>query len=752
MVIILLIIAIVYFMANRKDKNNIASDSLQQEREITILRRRLNSMERRIDMLEQKLGDANVIVEREEESVGVSPEDCMQVVEEKPIVEDIVDESPMVNHESPIVESDPSNIADNPTPVFDEENSIRETPITETQQVETPISESQKSSFSEMNIGKTLMSVLASILIFISFVRFGGIIQQNLTDTAKVCIMYGISLLAAGIGLWKMRDEGKYKILYTALAACGLGSVYITSLVSYFVFNQLSDIGLVSVIGVWIAVLVYLSRKRNLVFTIICNIGILIATCLTVMQWPESLLGFGLFMVSITALYVVSRTKELSYDWWLFVQIPIVCLAMMLESMSTISLICYAISVTIVIVWQLYHYKIDSKNAIAFLVNTIFTYITLGVCTAALCENWADDTLKNYWNYRPEPNYVFALLIIAGCIYYYRRFKETKVYYVFLVPFVISALLLPHLYYGKIYQTSIGYILPAVALLALGAWKKDWLFRGFGYAYLMGYLVGSASSVPLVAKVGVFAVVMVLMVLWTIRHYSEIEKFVLTFMAIAALFVCQQNQLFDTVSAFVMVGFISLFANTRCYHTNLLTKKTEETSTAVGYLINLVVLICGITLLPKGDAANFILMGNEIMYTEYIRLSVLIMMVVALTLINNKKLIEEPQIGESAACIYIGIKICIVVLAVLLKFQALQFVISIVGIAIAIIFIIIGFRFSLKAFRLYGLALTMICVLKLALFDIEYSTSIMKPVGFFVAGALCYSISWLYSRLEKKNM
>ncbi|MCQ2527447.1 MAG: DUF2339 domain-containing protein, partial [Lachnospiraceae bacterium] len=92
----------------------------------------------------------------------------------------------------------------------------------------------------------------------------------------------------------------------------------------------------------------------------------------------------------------------------------------------------------------------------------------------------------------------------------------------------------------------------------------------------------------------------------------------------------------------------------------------------------------------------------------------------------------------------------IVLFAILHSLHAVNFVISIAGIVLAVLFIIIGFKFLLKGCRLYGLVVSLLCVIKLAMFDIQYDSSIMRPVGLLVSGLLCFGISWIYSRLERK--
>ena len=44
----------------------------------------------------------------------------------------------------------------------------------------------------------------------------------------------------------------------------------------------------------------------------------------------------------------------------------------------------------------------------------------------------------------------------------------------------------------------------------------------------------------------------------------------------------------------------------------------------------------------------------------------------------------------------------------------------------------------------------MIAVIKLVLLDISYENNLYRPLGFFIAGVLCFGISFIYSKLEKQ--
>jgi uncharacterized membrane protein len=85
------------------------------------------------------------------------------------------------------------------------------------------------------------------------------------------------------------------------------------------------------------------------------------------------------------------------------------------------------------------------------------------------------------------------------------------------------------------------------------------------------------------------------------------------------------------------------------------------------------------------------------------------------------------------------------------RFSAVSYLISLAGIVLAIAFIVAGFRFNYKGLRLYGLVLTMVCVIKLLFWDIVFDNAFYRPISFLVAGILLFLISYIYFRLEKNT-
>ena len=55
-----------------------------------------------------------------------------------------------------------------------------------------------------------------------------------------------------------------------------------------------------------------------------------------------------------------------------------------------------------------------------------------------------------------------------------------------------------------------------------------------------------------------------------------------------------------------------------------------------------------------------------------------------------------------------------------------------------------------KTLRLYGVVLSLLCVLKLVTYDVAGQTTILRVVAFIGGGMICFAISALYSYAVKK--
>ena len=133
--------------------------------------------------------------------------------------------------------------------------------------------EQTKKSFNlETSIGKNLMGILASLLIFIGVASFVALIFNNLTDAMKVILMYLFSFGLFGIGFWRVSKEKNAFSL--SLISCGIGTVFISILLSNFYFHIFGDLLMFGLMVIWAFFTLFLSSYfKSSVFLFISYIG-----------------------------------------------------------------------------------------------------------------------------------------------------------------------------------------------------------------------------------------------------------------------------------------------------------------------------------------------------------------------------------------------------------------------------------------------------------------------------------------------
>lgn len=593
----------------------------------------------------------------------------------------------------------------------------------------------------EGKLGKRVMNILASVLVFFSLILFGNLVQPYLTPEIKTGLMFIVSIVFATVGLWKMGDgKGKYANLFTAVAGCGVGAIYISSLVSRFVLETFDDTALLCVIAAWIAVVLVLVKLKSGIFTYICYIGILIATALAVFNWQTSLVALIVYVAAISALFAINFTSSYKKVCWLFAQYPVVCYLMLFAYRDNITYICilYAL-IFIPLIAQILYYDVKDDSSELMLLNVLLYGIAI-----YLVLNYIS---ISYVQYHYTANIFIAISCIVVCTLLYKYIDTQKT--LFYIPFCISVFLMSQLRYSQFFTDYIGYAAFFIVLLALGCILKKIIFRYAGYVFMFLYLIYQPEALSFWPALSVYVIVLLLMIVWCWKKYDVIEKYILTALVFCAILAIYCNRYCDNSIFFIMAGAVSLIINLPWYYHNRISGEEEDASRRLGYITNELLAVIGIGFISFSDTSvKFI---EEISDSSTLALILIVMMTLALACFNIKRLYDTyGDTHEKVLSIYTCFKFTFIILCILCRLHSVSYVTSLIGIVLAIAFICIGFYYRLKGFRLYGLILCLICVAKLLLADVTYSSSLMRPVGYLSAGLLCYLISWIYTKLEKR--
>ena len=125
-------------------------------------------------------------------------------------------------------------------------------------------------------VGRNLMGVVASLLILAGVTFLGFLVIPFMSDSAKIASMYVLSLAFSAAGILACRR--RINAFSQTLLGCGLGALFISVMVTFFVFHAVSSLAFLGLLAAWTAcgyVLVKASGTPTM--GVIIHIGALIA-------------------------------------------------------------------------------------------------------------------------------------------------------------------------------------------------------------------------------------------------------------------------------------------------------------------------------------------------------------------------------------------------------------------------------------------------------------------------------------------
>jgi hypothetical protein len=186
---------------------------------------------------------------------------------------------------------------------------------------------------------------------------------------------------------------------------------------------------------------------------------------------------------------------------------------------------------------------------------------------------------------------------------------------------------------------------------------------------------------------------------------------------------------------FTAISFLNIIAIKTVGMKNFRTLEPEKASRIMLNLINAVLMFFAVWQIRLCHDDAFMLIN--------------IITALALFSVNSINLIRKYN-NNMVAGIYVGVKYTLLMVTILVSLDAPNIVISISCLVLAILSILVGFKLMFKSLRVYGLALSILSVVKLILIDINYNKLVARAAGFFICGILCFAISLVYSELDKR--
>ena len=623
----------------------------------------------------------------------------------------------------------------------------------------------------EKTIGKSIMGIVASILVFISIISFSALLVPFLTDEIKMAAMYLVSAAFICVGLIMLR-KGKLKALFMTFVGCGMGALYISIFMTHIYFDAIGKVPMYILFFIWSIGCVVLSKMKSKAFLVIGQAGISIS------------LAFGAFYclynsdmtlyVGLTIYYIIANSifwlthfdresnKNLINDIFFAINLITFMFSFMIcfvEVNLGVELPSYqiaAVTVGIIVaiytfVYMIFKYifiKLDKpenlvsvgiENAILFAVswiNLMFTLLMTELENVSICillfayvlvilvfteirysiVNNIEQKLVNAG--RISINVICSLGLIIGTFAFVDDFADKCNLFIWIIMFLLS---------GFIRKDNVHKFI-AIVMYTIFAFN----FGMDGICMLIfGILIFALFTVVVMTGEG-----------GTVANTLKTWSYLVFQFAFFVSMVLISNDMEYEVIKIEALEFVTLLcmtvfnvlATVTSYGRDKVTGERGKSIKIAGYIVNGFLMIFALSFMFDCE-------------TTWIH-ALLIALSIAIFMLNSVRFIKGKQ--NVAIDIYLGLKFTVLLLCILGSYDAKSYFISVFLFILAIACITVGFGFKRKPLRIYGLVLTLISVLKLIIFDINYDNSFGRALSLFVSGLLCFGISILYNQVDKK--
>lgn len=601
----------------------------------------------------------------------------------------------------------------------------------------------------EKLVGKNLMNILASILIFVSIVSFASIILPALGDAAKIFLMFLVSFIFTGAGLF-LQKKDKTNKFYLAITSCGFGAIYISLILSHVYFNIISQYVLYILILAWIIILNMINCEHK-IFQIIAQIGICFSTFLGVVDFnSHDIITQYFLVIYVLTTEIVLLLKDIKKDYHeniinnIFAAATIFIMSIGIQEQMVPSLFA-VVGIILIVSYNILTIKEDKKmlpwiiwTHILSFVTLISPYKTSGLIYLILISvllftfsiKFKDEDKGSIIGILEAT--ILITFPIALSLFYYLNTRSDIVTILPINPPFINYLL------GYIAEYA---IFPAVIVFCiyLGFIKDRYWYKIATPVILLTWI--SVQSEILVYIIA-FAVIVLLAYLLS-KNYNQVIKIILYFTSCIILLSIVTNT-FELIELEYSMSELYSYIIMAIYNivfikTNLIkdwnTKENETLSNGVGRVLNIIYMCVGLGMYDyiNESIVNFI---------------ILTFLCIIIFSINSVELLKKEKIEFG---LYVGFKYTVLMWVAVNSINAETYIISILCFVFAIACILYGFNKEFKNIRTYGLLLSIFSVIKLLLFDITYNDTLLKTLSFFICGILCFAISMIYNKIDKKQ-
>jgi len=611
-------------------------------------------------------------------------------------------------------------------------------------------------------LGKRVMGILASLLVFIGLVSLALLVYDKIPEVLKFGLMVLISggSLTAGLLIYK-RHPSAFSV---SLTGCGVGGLYITVIASNLIFHYTGAVVMYLLLLIWVGSVLFLSlRLEQTAFLIVCSCGILLSVFMgAINALPYELLLLTIYtVIAFVGVLLFARKKTAGWIGHLMAILAFLGLSLGFAgvkwSWEYDVLKCLAagtamIGLLAVSLSQMVRLDREQENVVSVVLLWVETFL-VGVIVFFYMSQFATYT---------EADSIFTLVFMLfqacqiGCAVFLRLQKG----YFHGVVIVSGAYMLiaSAVLFSCLNIPISGMFLIYIPVLMYGYKSKQALYVFLGYgAMLLGMMVQAGgydqSSFAVIYNLeGQVAAVVCILSFYYLYTTAGIWQGAAK---CCAYFLCNVA-IMSFVDEWIYIQLLLLLLLVLAIESGLYYDWSQELfhffkRNQRGVKKERVTVVC------LAIMEGFLLLSGmvTISYGDVNRWQQIILAVL-LGYVSVQKvpdLLDNPRLRSWVGYLC-GMRFTMIVLVIVKSFadtSLYPYIDSIILMITAVICIAIGFWKNHSSIRMYGLILTLISVFKLVMADLYMFNSVIRVAAFILGGILCFGISLLYQRAARKN-
>ena len=599
--------------------------------------------------------------------------------------------------------------------------------------------EPQKRGNLESAVGRNLFAVLASVLVLIGVGVFISTIYEQIPEIVKIIAIYafGFALLGVGLAIYRKNDNK----FWLGVASCGLAELLVSIITSHSYFGVLPLLPAFGLVLVWIMGSFWLTRFHPTVFKTIGFLGFLISISLglSLVAWNEvgiylTLLGA---YVALSIFFMVTNKDYVNLNT-----------AMAFFSAAGLLLfydlgprlpgeLRWVPGVLYTVILAAFHGAYVWKAKLNKIAYPMYSILTVAVATALLASYRAEVTV---------PVIGLGAICLWAVQFKWGCDGNMRIFYTALAGMYLLFAAAMQIGYLPAMWWFMGFLAVSYGLYWLTkerdiAWL-GWLcflllyLRGWGPQWVTWILFACAGAMFLLSDSRWLRRDRALQTAWYV-----------------ALFLCSYGLLGVLRQPFLEMNdytdlrdfyeitdaiFYTLLAFVNVWYLHKTLRDKEKLLRLNGSA--LVVMALQVYVFFQCMAA----VDSDLWYVTALG----IMGSMAVLSYSLWYTFKTKGTGRRLM-VWQFVKFTLYCWTVLVILDSPNILTHISLLLIAIGAVVVGFMLGHKAVRVYGLALSLVDVVSLVLFNIDYGNSLQLAGGIVLCGILCFVISFIYSRLSK---